>query len=141
MHSCMIVSDNICSLKSSPMKRRFSNDLFLLLVIANSSSSFRAARLESYKKKRQLRQLLHQFPFPYCFCIVNFFVHALPALKIFLALVKLLLALGKEHSSEVGLLRLTIFRLILHLDGTHHFTQVGIGNTVYWLFQSLWNKM
>ena len=43
IHSCMIVSDNICSLKSSPMKQMFPNDLFLFLVIANSSSSFRAA--------------------------------------------------------------------------------------------------
>ena len=61
--------------------------------------------------------------------------HALSLLEFLLVLLKLLLALGQEDTTEYQELLLPPFlQRQLHLDSAHHLAQVGIGYAVLVLF-------
>lgn len=63
--------------------------------------------------------------------------HGISLFIFLLILLKLLLALGQQHSTEVCGSRPPILSHTLHLDGGQHLAEVGIGNAEVWLLQSL----
>ena len=50
---------------------------------------------------------------------------------------KLLLAHGQEDSAKGHDLCLPLLWQHFHFDGTHHFTQVGVGDAVLWFLNCL----